>query len=41
VLVTLGIARAKGVGWWLAVALVGVSIIINAWGVYWGVTLGW
>jgi hypothetical protein len=40
VLVTLGIARlgAKNI---LVLALVGASIIINAWGVYWGVTLGW
>jgi hypothetical protein len=40
ILVTLGIA------WWgarskLVIALVAASIIINAWGVYWGVTLGW
>ena len=40
VLVTLGIARLgpKNI---LVLALVGASIIINAWGVYWGVTLGW
>ena len=40
VLVTLAIARLgnrKGV----AVALVATSIIINAWGVYWGVIQGW
>jgi hypothetical protein len=41
VLVTLGIARSRGVGRWLAGGLVVLSIIINAWGVYWGVTLGW
>ena len=40
ILVTLGIA------WWgarskLVIALVAASIIINAWGVYWGVTQGW
>ena len=40
VLVTLGIARL-GARNPLVVALVGLSIIINAWGVYWGVTLGW
>ena len=39
ILVTLGIA-------WLGVrrltvALVAFSILVNAWGVYWGVTLGW
>lgn len=40
VLITLAIARMgarKGV----AVALVAASIIINAWGVYWGVIQGW
>jgi hypothetical protein len=26
---------------WLAVLLVGLSVAINAWGVYWGVQLGW
>ncbi|MEX2546431.1 MAG: hypothetical protein WD830_01430, partial [Chloroflexota bacterium] len=40
VLVTLAIAwlgaRSK-----IAIALVAAAIIINAWGVYWGVTLGW
>jgi hypothetical protein len=39
VLVTVGIA-------WLGVrkltvSLVALSVLINAWGVYWGVTLGW
>ena len=38
-LVTLGLAR-YGVRWW-TVGLVAVSIVINAWGVYWGVVLGW
>ena len=37
--VALGIARLRSR--WLAVALVVASIVINAWGVYWGVTLGW
>jgi len=39
VLVALGIARL-GVGP-LSLGLVGLSIAINAWGVYWGVALGW
>jgi hypothetical protein len=39
VLVTLGIARL-GVGA-VSLGLVALSIAINAWGVYWGVTLGW
>ncbi|MFI5291247.1 MAG: hypothetical protein ACHQ02_00105 [Candidatus Limnocylindrales bacterium] len=38
-LVTLGLAR-YGVRWWTA-GLVLLSIVINAWGVYWGVVLGW
>ena len=38
-LVTLGLAR-YGVRWW-TVALIGASVIINAWGVYWGIVLGW
>jgi len=39
VLVTLGIA---GLGRrWLAVALVGASMLINAWGVYWGIVRLW
>ncbi|HWH24380.1 MAG TPA: hypothetical protein VNW68_05740 [Candidatus Limnocylindria bacterium] len=38
-LVALGIARV-GVNW-LTVALVAMAIVVNAWGVYWGVTLGW
>jgi hypothetical protein len=44
VLVTLGIAwlGTKGRAFALvAVPLVVISILINAWGVYWGVTLGW
>jgi hypothetical protein len=40
ILVTLGIARL-GVKSRLAMGLLAASIIINAWGVYWGVTLGW
>jgi hypothetical protein len=39
VLVALAIARL-GVNA-LTIALVAASIVINAWGVYWGVTLGW
>jgi hypothetical protein len=39
VLVTLGIAR-RGIGL-LSVGLVAASVLVNAWGVYWGVTLGW
>jgi hypothetical protein len=39
VLVTLAIAR-YGVRL-LTVGLVAASVLINAWGVYWGVTLGW
>jgi len=39
VLVTIAIAR-MGVRP-LAVALVAVSVLVNAWGVYWGVRLGW
>jgi len=38
-LVTLGVARLRA--GWLALALVGASILVNAWGVVWGVTLGW
>ena len=41
VLVTLAIAGLRGIWALLPVVLVGASIIINAWGVYWGVTLGW
>ncbi len=39
ILVALGIARL-GVGA-ISVGLVAASIAVNAWGVYWGVTLGW
>ncbi len=39
VLVALGIARLRA--GWLSIALVAVSVLVNAWGVYWGVTLGW
>ena len=38
-LVALGIARLRA--GWLSIALVAVSVLVNAWGVYWGVTLGW
>jgi len=39
ILVALGIARL-GLGW-VSLGLVAASVAINAWGVYWGVTLGW
>jgi hypothetical protein len=40
-MVLVGLALARfGVRWW-TVALVGASVLVNAWGVYWGVTLGW
>jgi hypothetical protein len=39
ILVALGIARLRA--GWLALGLVAASIAVNAWGVYWGVTLGW
>jgi hypothetical protein len=39
ILVALGIARL-GTGW-LTLGLITASIAVNAWGVYWGVTLGW
>jgi hypothetical protein len=39
VLVALGIGRA-GVRP-LSLALVAISVLVNAWGVYWGVVLGW
>jgi len=38
-LVALGIARLRA--GWLPIGLVAASIAINAWGVFWGVTLGW
>jgi hypothetical protein len=43
ILVTLGIAmaRARRATWWAAVALVAASVVVNAWGVTWGVRLGW
>jgi hypothetical protein len=43
VLVTLGIAWLSGRrhGMIISVALVALSVLINAWGVYWGVTLRW
>jgi hypothetical protein len=40
-MVLVGIALARfGVRWW-SVALVAASVLVNAWGVYWGVTLRW
>ncbi|HTS14028.1 MAG TPA: hypothetical protein VMH24_00045 [Candidatus Sulfotelmatobacter sp.] len=39
VLVTLGMARLGPRRW--VVALVAASVVINAWGVFWGVALGW
>jgi hypothetical protein len=39
ILVALGIARL-GVGV-ISLGLVALSVAINAWGVYWGVTRGW
>ncbi|MEP7378737.1 MAG: hypothetical protein ABI725_04155 [Chloroflexota bacterium] len=44
VMVTIAIAwlATKGRAFaWVAVPLVVLSILVNAWGVYWGVTLGW
>jgi hypothetical protein len=43
ILVALGIAEARRsrVGWWLAWILVIASVLVNAWGVMWGVSLGW
>ena len=43
ILVTLAIAWLSRRTWSyiLSVVLVGLSVLINAWGVYWGVTLGW
>jgi hypothetical protein len=39
ILVALGVARL-GTGW-LSLGLVALSVAVNAWGVHWGVTLGW
>jgi hypothetical protein len=39
ILVALGIARLRA--GWLSIGLIAASIAVNAWGVYWGVTLGW
>jgi hypothetical protein len=39
-LVALGLARIGHVRWWPAI-LIGASILVNAWGVAWGVILGW
>jgi hypothetical protein len=43
ILVTLGLgwARERRAVWLLALALVAASVVVNAWGVWWGVTLGW
>jgi hypothetical protein len=43
ILVTLGIARAmRNHAWaWFAVFLIAASVVINAWGVHWGVRLNW
>jgi hypothetical protein len=43
ILVTLGIleARRSRIGWALAWLLVAVSVVVNAWGVMWGVELRW
>ena len=38
--VALGLERLGGLRWW-AVALIGASILVNFWGVVWGVALGW
>jgi hypothetical protein len=39
-LVAIGMARRNGVGW-LGLALIAISIAVNAWGVVWGNILGW
>jgi hypothetical protein len=39
-LVALGMARRSGVGV-LGVALIGLSVVVNLWGVIWGNVLGW
>jgi len=41
--VTLAIAWLSRRTWTtaLSVVLVGGSVLVNAWGVYWGVKLGW
>ena len=43
ILVALGIAESQRsrVGWPLAWLLVVASVVVNAWGVMWGVELGW
>jgi hypothetical protein len=41
VLVTLAIASMRGRWRWAAALLVVASVVVNAWGVYWGVRLGW
>jgi hypothetical protein len=39
ILVALGVARL-GIGW-RTLCLVALSVAVNAWGVHWGVNLGW
>ena len=39
ILVALAIARFRAT--WLTAGLVGLSVLVNAWGVYWGVALKW
>jgi hypothetical protein len=34
-------ARRFRFGWPVAVALVVLSVLVNLWGVWWGVRLGW
>jgi len=40
-LVALGIDQLPGRRGWLAAALIALSVLVNAWGVAWGVILGW
>ncbi|HVA85769.1 MAG TPA: hypothetical protein VNF73_05525 [Candidatus Saccharimonadales bacterium] len=39
-LIALGLVRLGGVGWRAGI-LIGLSIVINLWGVIWGLILGW
>ena len=43
ILVAVGIAEARRsrLGWALAWVLVAASVLVNAWGVMWGISLGW
>ena len=43
ILVALGIAesRRSRIGWVVAWLLVAASVVVNAWGVMWGVALRW